>query len=73
MLLALYTMSPQGSIRCIGFPLLMLLCASCLLVNAEFYSSADKVQELEQVEKDLVSATRLFLEDQQLQLNVFQR
>lgn len=66
-------MSPQGSIHCIAVPLLMLLCAQCWLVNAEFYSSADKVQELEQVEKDLVSATRLFLVEQQQHLNVFHR
>lgn len=62
-------MPAQGSILCIA--LLLLSCV--LLVQAEFYSSADKVQELDNVEKQLVSATQLFLEEQQQQLSVFRR
>lgn len=62
-------MSVQGS--CILAWLL--LSASCLLANAEFYSSADKVQELDQIEEQLVAATHLFLEEQQQQLDVFRR
>ncbi|KAH8406939.1 hypothetical protein KR222_000888, partial [Zaprionus bogoriensis] len=54
----------------IGFLALLLLSISCHHVSAEFYSSADKVQQLERIEKEMVAATRLFLDDQQEQLKL---
>ncbi|KAH8398597.1 hypothetical protein KR215_002406 [Drosophila sulfurigaster] len=52
---------------------ILLLCSSLCIsaVNGEFYSSADKMMELENLEKELVIATRNFLTDQEKQLDEY--
>ncbi|KAH8381551.1 hypothetical protein KR093_007818 [Drosophila rubida] len=52
---------------------ILLICSSlCVIVaNGEFYSSADKMMELEHVEKELVTATRTLLTGQKKQLDEY--
>ncbi|XP_070143034.1 prolyl 4-hydroxylase subunit alpha-1 [Drosophila kikkawai] len=42
-------------------------------VGGEFYSSVDRMQDLAQVEQELLNATRLYLEQQQQQLELYIR
>lgn len=42
-------------------------------VHAEFYSSADAMQDLVQVEREILNATRSYLEEQQKQLDFYRK